>query len=488
MWLVRVIPNRYADSVRLMAVAREARSLSGVDGCEITMGTAANLAALAALGVAAEAGPGDVVIAVSAADGADGERALAAAEDALAAPADAGEGTWSGDRPPPRSLRAAARRVPGADVALVSLPGDYATLAAHQALTCGMHVFLFSDHVSVEDEVALKRRAAGRGLLLMGPGCGTAMIAGVGLGFANVVRRGPVGIVAAAGTGAQEAACLLEANGVGVSDIIGVGGRDLSAEVGGLMFHAGLRMLADDDETETLLLVSKPPAPAVVRDLAEAVPEGKRVVAAFVGAELGDAPFEIHQTLEGAALAAAGAPAPDCSALERAVDGRRELTAGRSVLGLFSGGTLAQEAVTILERALDRVGGNAGHARAGPPGHAVFDLGEEEYTQGRPHPMVDLDLRVGMLEQAAADDRVGCVLIDVVLGYAAHSDPAVALAPAVARMAKRGAVIARVCGTPGDPQDSTRQEAALRDAGALVAPSNAAAARLAARAVAEVAA
>ena len=218
-----------------------------------------------------------------------------------------------GERPAaaaPRSLGAAARTLGDANVALISVPGEYAVLEAHRALTAGLHVFLFSDHVSAADELELKRRAAARGLLLMGPGCGTAMLGNVGLGFANVVRPGPVGIVAAAGTGAQEAAVLLDGAGTGVSHIVGVGGRDLSAEIGGIMFGAAMRMLAADDATETLLLVSKPPAPEVVRALGAIELAGKRVVGAFVGWDGGEAPFEIHPTLDAGAFAAARSRRP----------------------------------------------------------------------------------------------------------------------------------------------------------------------------------
>jgi FdrA protein len=333
-------------------------------------------------------------------------------------------------------------------VALISVPGDYAVLEAHRALSEGLHVFLFSDHVAVEDEIALKRRGAERGLLMMGPECGTAMLGGVGLGFANVVRSGPVGIVAASGTGAQEASVLLDRAGVGVSHIIGVGGRDLSGQVGGIMFGQAMELLAADDATETLLLVSKPPAPDVVRSLPEC---GKRVVAAFVGWDGGEAPFEVHPTLEGGAFAAAGASAaddPDAPAGE-----------GR-VLGLFSGGSLAHEAQTILG-----------------PGHRILDLGDERYTQGRPHPMVDLEVRLGLLREEGP--AAGCVLLDVVIGHASHADPAGALAGTLGELACP--VIAHVCGTPDDPQDSRRQEATLREAGVHVAPTNAAAARMAAR-------
>jgi FdrA protein len=443
-WAVRVIPNRYVDSVRLMKVAQGVRSHDGVRACEVVMGTPANLEMLAALGAVCDATPSDVVIAVD--GGADGafdraERELASEEahDEQAAGA------------APRSLAAV-----DANVALISVPGEYAVLEAHRALTAGMHVFLFSDHVSVADEVALKRRGAALGLLVMGPGCGTAMIGGVGLGFANEVRVGPVGIVAAAGTGAQEAAVLLDAAGTGVSQIVGVGGRDLSADVGGIMFREGMRLLAADDATHTLLLVSKPPAPEVVRELGSVDVGGKRVLAAFVGWQGGEAPFEIHPTLEAGAYAAAGcAPPPDPEAPH----------GGRELLGLFSGGSLAHEAQTILG-----------------PGHRILDLGDEEYTQGRPHPMVDLTLRERMLREQGAE--AGCVLLDVVLGHGSHPDPAGALAETLAGLARGRPVIAHVCGTSADPQDARRQEATLRDVGVVVAPTNAAAARAAGRVVA----
>jgi FdrA protein len=474
-WHVRVIANRYSDSVRLMGIARAVRGREGVRRCELAMGTPANLDQLGELGLNLDAGPGDLLIAVEADDG-PAEEALAAAENALSATGDSGEAP---ERVAPRSLAAAVRELAEANVALISVPGEYATLEAQRALSANMHVFLFSDHVPVEAERELKRRGAERGLLVMGPECGTAMLGGVGLGFANVVRDGSVGIVSAGGTGAQETACLLDALGAGVSQIVGVGGRDLSPEVGGIMFRQGMAMLAADEGTETLLLVSKPPAPEVVAALRDALPGETRSLAAFVGWEGGDAPFEVHPTLEAGALAAAGASPFDVSELEEEVDRRRS---GGRLLGLYSGGSLAHEAATILEPSLGALGGNLG-GRASEGGHAVFDLGEAEYTQGRPHPMVDLELRTRMLEDAGRDDSIGCVLLDVVLGHGVHPDPAGELATALERLAERGPVVARVCGTADDPQDARRQEATLIGAGAIVAPSNAAAARLALRAV-----
>jgi FdrA protein len=479
-----VIPNRYADSVRLMSIARAVREREGVTRCELGMGTPGNLELLNRFGANAQATPADLVIAVEAEDAASAD-ALAYAEAELSSPElSSPDGVARPKRQRPRSLAVAARELDGANLALISVPGEYALLEAHRALSAGMHVFLFSDHVPLEAELELKRRADELGLLMMGPECGTAMLGGIGLGFANVVRHGPVGIVAAAGTGAQELACLLDAAGVGVSHIVGVGGRDLSAEVGGLMFRRGMRLLAQDEQTDTLLLVSKSPTREGVAAISDALPDGMRTVAVFVGWRGAPAEFEVHSTLEAGAAAAAGAEPADISDLEREVDAHRDIASGGCLLGLYSGGSLAHEAMTLLEPGLGLIAGNVGPGPArAEGGHALFDLGEAEYTAGRAHPMVDLEVRTEMLGRAAQDRRVGCVLLDVVLGYAAHPDPAGGLADAVRRAAENATVIAHVCGTPDDPQDSRRQAKTLGDAGAIVAPSNAAAARLALRAL-----
>jgi FdrA protein len=464
-WQVLTLPDRYADSVRLMGIARTLRGRDGVAACEVVMGTPANLSALAALGARADARPGDLVVAVDGQEGV-GDAVVAEVERLLAGGGAADGGASAAARP--RTLAA----TDGGNVALVSVPGEYAAFEADRALTRGLHVFLFSDHVSLDDEIALKRRGAERGLLVMGPECGTAMLAGVGLGFANVVRPGPVGVVAAAGTGAQEVACLIDAAGSGVSHIIGVGGRDLSKAVGGTMVRHGIALLAGDEATRTLLLVAK--EPEAIDVLAGAVPAGMRAVAALVGWDGEIDGWEVHATLEAAALAAAGAP-PLADDIEVAARPGR-------ILGLYSGGSLAHEACAVLE---PLVGAVATEPEAvDSAGHVVIDLGTERYTQGRPHPMVDLTTRLELLDAAAGDGRTACVLLDVVCGHGAHADPARELAPAVARASAGATVVARVCGTPADPQDSARQAAALREAGALVAPSNAAAARVAARAVA----
>jgi FdrA protein len=483
MTAVVVKRGRWVDSAKMMAAARAAEGIDGVERALCFMATPANREEAASFGVhdpaIDDAGPDDLVIAVQ---GAAADEGLAAAEDLLdRRPAPAAGGQGAGPRPP-RSLRRAE-----ADLAVVSVPGEYAALEAHKALGAGMDVLLFSDGVSLEDEVVLKRRAHSLGRLVMGPGAGTAILDGLALGFANVVARGSVGVVAAAGTGAQEVTVLVDRAGAGVSACYGTGGRDLKDEVGAITALDALDRLAADGDTAVILCVSKPPS----RDVAERVlralaASGKPAAACMVGG--GVDPVDgvtLAATLEEAALAAAGLAGHPVA---RPRDPTVEWVSGGAVRGLFSGGTLCSEAAAILAERLGAVHSNAPAGRAlplegRPRGHAVLDLGEEEFTRGRPHPMIDPAARAERLVEEAADPEVGVLLLDVVLGYASHPDPASVLVPAIREATARRpqlAVVAYVLGTERDPQVRSRQEAALEEAGVRLAPTSAGAARLAA--------
>ena len=499
--VVRVHTESYADSVRLMSARRAMRQVDGTGVAAAVMGTRANVEDLAEQGFDAadleSTGANDVVLAVAAESDEAAAAALDAAEGALAGGAPESQAVPpSGGERQPRTLEQGVARLDGANVALISVGGEYAVLEAHKALTAGLHVLLFSSGISLDDEVELKARGRQLGLLVMGPDAGTAMLGGVGLGFANVVDAGPVGVVAASGTGAQEVMTLLHRWGAGLSQVIGVGGRDTSAAVDGAMAHLGLRALRDDDATEALLLVSKPPSAEVARALLKEL-EGAPAVAAFVGLERDwlSAPSGIHlaATLEEAALATLdtlGRDRPDPAAglaavAERALaalDGDR-----RAVRGLFSGGTLCYEAMILASRRLGAVHSNTPldeqWALPGPDGaHICLDLGAEEYTQGRPHPMIDPVPRVEELHKHGDDPATAVLLLDVVLGHGAHSDPAGVLAPACAEITRRDSppvVVAYVLGTDGDPQDLAAQREQLADAGCVLAPTNARAALLA---------
>lgn len=491
---VRRLPDTYVDSVLLMSATRAMQGAGGVAFASAVMGTEANVAELRGHGIAGDeldrAGGNDVVLAVLAEDAERADTALGAGERALAGRADDGGGPAAGRRP--RSLAEAGRSLPGANVAVVSVPGEYAALEAHKALTEGLHVLLFSDNVTLEDEVILKRRAADLGLLLMGPGAGTCVLGGIGLGFANVVSPGRVGVVAAAGTGAQEVMTLLDRWGAGVSAVVGVGGRDLSREVGAITTRLAIRALEQDQRTEALLLVSKPPAPEVAEEILAGI-EQRPAVAVLVGLQA-EMPtpegVEVARTLEEGTLrtlAALGMAVPDLAdgLAERAklavegLGGER-----RSIRGLFSGGTLCYESMVVISERLGPVFSNVPlrdeWGLPAPRGaHVCLDLGEEEYTKGRPHPMMDPEPRAERIAALAGDPEVAVILLDVVLGRGAHPDPGSVLAPACRAASARGiAVVAHVLGTERDPQGYHDQCRQLEEAGCLLAPTGARAALL----------
>jgi len=506
-----VKPSEYHDSVSLMLVAQELARLPGVTDAAVVMGTEANKGILEGAGLltaeAQAATANDLVIALSAEDGAL-ERALAEVDRLLKgkqAEADTSEFQ-------PKTLRSAVKASPSANVCVISVAGRYAAEEAWEALRQGLHVLLFSDNVSLADEIALKRYASEHGLLLMGPGAGTAILNGTALGFANLLPSGPVGIVSAAGTGLQEVSCLLAKGGVGITQGIGTGGRDLKEEVGGIMMLAGLQALQDDPATEVILLVSKPPAQSVAQKVLDQVSRSdKPTVVCFLGMKSSPdgvaGKVKFTRTLEEAAYLAAelarpGLPTqPDRSGELDAIakELRSQLQPKQRFLrGLFSGGTLCYESQVIwrdllseavLSNApLDDSQKLADSNRS--VGHTAVDLGEEEFTVSRLHPMIDNDLRIRRLLQEARDPETAAILLDVVIGYGAHPNPATELGAAVRKARAEASAdgrqlvfVASVTGTEADPQRLSHQVQALEQAGVIVRPSNADAARLITRIV-----
>jgi FdrA protein len=452
---VELRSGAYADSVTLLQVSRTVAALPGVAAAQVAMATPLNVDVLTEMGfdVPDGAGPNDMVVAVRLAEDGDLTAALAGVDAALqdSSRRDSGPSELA----PPRTTGSALRRTPGA-VALVSVPGPSAFVEAMDALEAGSDVMVFSDNVPVEQELALKLYAGGRHLLVMGPDCGTAVLDGVGLGFANVVSPGPVGIVAASGTGCQQVLALLDHAGVGVTSALGVGGRDLSAEIRGISTKEALRRLDADPAVELLLLISKPPDDDVAAEVREVAADlTTPVEMALLGAGHPDL-TEATESL----LLARGVPVPRWPVVGSAA----KATGGRLLRGLFVGGTLASEA-RIVATAI--TGADAGHT--------FVDFGDDQYTSGRAHPMIDPTLRLDAIADAAADPETAVVLLDVVLGHGAESDPAALLAPAVAALGKP--VVAVVVGTRADPQGLDRQVRALAEAGAEVHLSNANATR-----------
>jgi len=479
----------YYDSAILMQLQRSLASLPGVEDAGVVMGTQSNKelllhANLVDAGVKA-AKENDLVIVVRAWDEKSAADAIGRIDELLTR-----RKTTIDQEYRPRSLEGANRMLPDSNWVMISVTGRYAASLAREALRLGKHVFLFSDHVPVEDEISLKNEASGKGLLVMGPDCGTAIIGGVGLGFANKVRTGAIGVVAAAGTGMQQVTSRIHQLGGGITFGIGTGGRDLSEKVGGITFIQGLDILSRDPETRVILLVSKPPAPAVAEKVLRAARKAdKPVVVNFIARKPTsrqiDNLFFAFSLDDAAALAVElNKNPPDITTeelkLERFASGQRYLR------GLFSGGTLAYEAQYLLAEYLPRVYANAPiHAEDKLKDsyisveHCIVDLGEDEFTVGRLHPMMDNELRIRRLMEEAADPSVAVIMLDVVIGYGSHPDPASELGPAIikakAEAAKAGRYLemaAVVTGTDEDPQNLDSQISQLEIAGAWVNTSN----------------
>jgi len=496
--------NTYYDSVTLMLISKQLKQLEGIDGVSVMMGTPANRVILAEArllaGEGEAAGPNDLILAFRAPEGFDGQWVWRKIDEQLAQKAAnpvAGAGAAV-----VRSAERAYQDRPESNLVFISVPGEYAALEAQQALKHGKNVFLFSDNVSLADEAYLKKIAAEKGLLVMGPDCGTAIINGVGIGFANKVRRGNIGLAAASGTGLQEVACLLDAMGLGVSQAIGTGGRDLKEEIGAITMIQALDYLLTDPATETVILISKPPAQSVVdKLLAKLAGAPKKVIVCFVGhSGVTSLPGVIMAaTLEEAALKAAELngliPAllqPEQVLRDWVRQATDKLAPGqRRVRALYTGGTLCYEAMLIMARQLGPIYSNTPLSKelftqeVLPPGkHSAIDFGDDEFTKGRPHPMIDPATRNQHILAAARDPETAVVLIDLVIGFGVGEDPAAELVPVLeeAKLAARAignelAIIAYVCGTNSDEQHCDSQREKLKRAGAFVARSNAEVAR-----------
>jgi succinyl-CoA synthetase alpha subunit len=504
--LVNVVRrNLFRDSIQLMRLSEDVKRLDGVDDAVVSMGTDTNRRLMKELGLLGSesrtAGDGDLIIAVRVRVGSDVREVMARVEQLVMAPPVPPGGTRTRVL---HGVESALEALQGANLAIVSLPGKQAFDPAMELLRRGVNVHLFSDHVPVEQELKLKRYASSKGLLVMGPGAGTSIINGVGLCFANSVRRGDVGIVASAGTGIQEVSTMLDRIGLGVSAALGVGGTDVSEQVGGLMMKDCLGLLEKDRGTRTIMIVAKTPRAKVIREVMEYVEKriSKQVVACFLGLDLPKAPDKrvtYAKTLHSAVHAAASCSGSEAenefdtkmsTSFGQLSKAANDLRAGmraerKFVRGLYSGGTLAHETLLILRELVGEAYSNTPLSekfRLADPNvsreNSIVDLGDESFTAGRAHPMIDPTLRKLRIAQEAKDPRVALILLDIVLGYGSSPDPGGALV-GVVEDAERGpgrsglAVLAHVCGTESDPQSLRAQSEKLSGADAVLFPSNA---------------
>lgn len=476
----------YLDSVALMRFSRAIATMPGIEEAAMMMASPSNRQIMADAGLldatSDDTEGGDLIIGIRAKDADYAEAARTEANSLLDQPrASGGNGAeWR-----PRSMRAAVKANPDANLALISVAGDFAAAEARKALRKGLHVMMFSDNVSIADELSLKLEAKDLGLLVLGPDCGTAIINGTPLAFANRVTAGDIGIIGASGTGTQEISCLISQGGGGISQAIGVGGRDLKLEIGGITTLMALDALDQDPKTRHIVVISKPPSPDVAQKvIARIKASDKTFTVCFIGAENWELPAN-----------ATFAPSLK-SAAEHALGGTRLFSEfnpddiakpakSSQVTGLFSGGTLCAEVQTLFKAAGEQVSSNAAIPGVSEIGkntddHVIIDLGSDEYTQGRPHPMIDPGVRDQVLKDALRNPEVGVLLVDVVIGFGAHEDPAGHLVESLADTDRGDTlIIASVTGTDLDPQGRLSQISKLKEAGLLVAPSNADAAQLA---------
>ena len=466
----------YYDSIVLMQLQKSLSELDGVADAGVVMATEANREVLRSADLPIDdvaANADDLVIVVKADSEAVAVDALGQV-DALIAARKSSNGSMGEFRP--KSLQSAAKMAPDAQWVLISVNGRYATSVADDALDLGKNVFLYSDNVSIEDEARLKQKAREKGLLVMGPDCGTAIINGIGFGFANRVRRGRIGVVGASGTGIQAITSALHRNGEGISQAIGTGGRDLKDVIGGITMLQGIELLAQDDETECIVIVSKPPSPAVASNIiAIALQIDKPVVINFIGYV---APAQslkniyFAQSLDDAAGIAIGC-------VNLAIADYSHVTAANGYLrGLFSGGTLAYEAARVLQVLIEPLHTNFAIGAALPlddvmhsQAHTIIDMGEDVFTQGRLHPMMDNTLRIQRLRREAADPECGLIMLDVVLGEGSALDPASEIAPVLEEIGSERPdmkFVVVLVGTEDDPQDYQVQRERFEQAGAHV--------------------
>lgn len=470
----------YLDSVALMRFSRTIADMNGIEEAALMMGTPANREIMINARLLNEtgktAGGGDLIIGIRAEDQISAGRALIEAKSVLDRPtAKKTDGAnWQ-----PRTLRAAVKAAPESNLALISVPGDFAIAEARKAIRRGLHAMIFSDNISLAEEAALKQEAKSLGRLVMGPDCGTAIINGTPLAFANKIPRGEIGIVGASGTGIQEVTCLIAQYGGGISQAIGVGGRDLKSQVGGISTLMALDALKIDPQTKHVVLISKPPPADVAALVLERIAAiGKPVTVCFIGADKLPMPKNATQvfTLKAAACAPMGV------SNDATTDGDPSIaTRSRSkVVGLFCGGTLCAEAQVVFKATGQAVMSNTPipgvkSLSTSSSAHPMIDLGDDEYTQGKPHPMIDPSVRDQVIIDALGDASVGVILVDVVIGFGAHEDPAGHLASIINVHGgdRPPIIIASVTGTQGDPQTRSIQVAKLKVTGVRVAPSNA---------------
>ena len=490
-----------------MQAAANASRMEGIEIASVIMGTPNNKPLLEEAGlftsIAQSAGPNDIIIAIKGNSEENVTNAIEFVIDLLSKEVV----ITSDDAIEYKSLGGALAGLPQANLAVISVPGIYAARETRKALENDLNVLLFSDNVSIEDELQIKTLAHEKGLIVMGPDAGTAIIKGIGLGFANNVIPGPIGIVAASGTGTQEVSVLCHQEGIGVTHAIGTGSRDVKDAVGGITMIDGLNALERDPTIELIILISKPPETKTMRKILDRIKNAsKPVVINFLGRKAGycdlNDRYVTVTTLEEAALTATNyfsskrlnvtksSPNIINSTLEKF---KSQKSQGRFIRGLYAGGTFTFEAAMIISQILENSNSLWTNVRLEgtlllpdprkSQEHTLIDMGGEEFTSGKPHPMIDQFERTERFLREIKDPEVGVILLDFVLGYGSHPDPVSDMEEAFEEWIKLGKpmpIICHVCGTELDIQDYEKSISNLQNWGVIVMPTNSQMAQLAA--------
>jgi FdrA protein len=499
----RILKNQYFDSVFLMRVNRRLSDEAGITDSAVLTGSESNRKLLAELKLYDAqmdgASANDLIVALQAESDAALESALAKLPEFLKG----GEGTPSEVRY--RTLEEGLEEKPAANLAVISIPGEFAAREARKALEHGLNVFLFSDNVNIDDELSLKTFASERHLLVMGPDCGTSILGGTGIGFANAVRKGTIGAIGPSGTGLQEFTSLVHQAGYGISHAIGTGSHDLSDAIGGITSLSGLDLLESDASTSTIAFISKPPGSRTLEKLVKRLRAcSKPVITCFLGVPPGGqdvlGQYESCETIDGAvniAIRLTGGQTPETGqeipvATTGSTSGSLSYSAPQKYLrGLFAGGTFCYQTQHIFRSRGYELFSNAPLDKKMLVAHptrsqenCVIDMGDDYFTQGKPHPMIDGTERRKRILEEARDPELKVLLLDFVLGYNASKDPAGELADAIREAremveTRKGylPVVTSICGTDLDPQDLKLQTQILQEAGAVVFQSNARAAQ-----------
>ncbi|GAB0167822.1 acyl-CoA synthetase FdrA [Lysinibacillus sp. CTST325] len=480
--------NTYKDSIVLMLLSNKLSAIDGVNKVSIMMGTPANKDIFKSSGLGTDelekAKPNDIVIVVDTDQEEKVGEVKEEVEVALKGESDSQDASKGQEA---HNWKRALELANNPNLALISIPGQYAAMEAENALNEGLHVFMFSDNVAKEDEAKLKQKAHEKGLLVMGPDCGTALIHGVPLAFTNNVNEGDIGIVGASGTGIQEVTTIIDRYGKGVTNALGTGGRDLSTEVGAITMLDSIKALNQDPKVKVITVISKPPADEVKRKVLNVLRNiDKPVVTLFLGDKPSYQEENIYHayTLEEAAVVAVQLSNGDQPNFEPTTAENVNVLLKESQVGIkgyYSGGTLATEAAMLVRDAFKDTITEEKNDRyiLKTKNHEIIDLGDDEYTKGKPHPMIDPEKRIEMLEKSVNDPETAVIMIDNVIGNGGHEDMAGELAPTIKRLldnahqnGRQLAVLATVVGTAQDIQGYDKQIDTLKESGAIICKTN----------------